>query len=109
MSRVLITLELARALGLRRHGRHSRLGTTYARWFMSQPKPQVRKPARLLRWLSVGRGSTRSNSQPPTQIAQQSSTSNAGSRLIVSGIFIGQRPTSLRLSSAASAAAIKSP
>ena len=76
---------------------------------MSQPKPQARKPARLLRWLSAGRGSTRSNSQPATQIAQQSSASNAGSHLIVSRILVAQRPTSFRLSSGASAAALKSP
>jgi len=75
---------------------------------MSQPKPQARKPARLLRWSSAGRGSTRSNSQPSTQIAQQSSASNAGSHLIVSRILVGQRPTSFRLSSGASAAALKS-
>ena len=51
---------------------------------MSQPKPQARKCAHLLRWLSAGRGSTRSNSQPSTQIAQKSSASDAGSRLLVS-------------------------
>ncbi len=76
---------------------------------MSQPKPQVRKPARLLRWLSAGRSSTRPNRQPATQIAQQSSASNAGSRLLVSHILIGQRAASLRLPSAASPAALKSP
>ena len=76
---------------------------------MSQPKPQARKPARLLRWLSAGRGSTGSNSQLSTQIAQQSSASNAGSRLLVSRILLGQRPASLRLPSGASAAALKSP
>ena len=30
---------------------------------MRQPKPQARKSIRLLRWLSAGRGNTRSNSQ----------------------------------------------
>jgi hypothetical protein len=54
------------------------------RYFMSQPKPQARKCAHLLRWLSASRGSTRSNSQPSTQIAQKSSASDAGSRLLVS-------------------------
>jgi hypothetical protein len=76
---------------------------------MSQPKPQVRKPARLLRWLSAGRSSTRPNSQPSTQIAQQSSASNAGSRLLVSRILVDQRAAALRLPSGASAAALKSP
>jgi len=76
---------------------------------MSQPKPQARKPARLLRWLSAGRGSTRSNSQPSTQIAQQSSPSNAGSRLLVSRILVRQGAASLRLPPGASAAALKSP
>ena len=76
---------------------------------MSQPKPQARKPARLLRWLSAGRGSTRSNSQPSTQIAQQSPPSNAGSRLLVSRILVRQRAASLRLPPGASAAALKSP
>jgi hypothetical protein len=68
---------------------------------MRQPKPQARKSARLLRCLSAGRGSTRSNSQSSTQIAQQSSPSNAGSRLLVSRILVGQRPASLRLPSGA--------
>jgi len=76
---------------------------------MSQPKPQARKSARLLRWSSAGRGSTRSNSQPATQIAQQSSASNAGSRRRVSRILVGQRAASLRLPSGASAAELKSP
>jgi len=76
---------------------------------MSQPKPQARKSARLLRWSSAGRGSTRSNSQPATQIAQQSSASNAGSRLRVSRSLVGQRAASLRLPSGASAAELKSP
>jgi len=79
------------------------------RHFMSQPKPQARKAARLLRWLSAGRGSARSNSQISTQIAQQSSPSNAASHLLVSPILLGQRPASIRLPSAASAAAHKSP
>ncbi len=75
---------------------------------MSQPKPQARKSARLLRWLSAGRGSTRSNSHLATQIARQSSASNAGS-LLVSRILVGQRPASLRLPAGASTAAFKSP
>ena len=79
------------------------------RYFMSQPKPQARKCAHLLRWLSAGRGSTRSNSQPSTQIAQKSSASDAGSRLLVSRILVGQPPASLRLPSGASAAAFKFP
>ena len=76
---------------------------------MSQPKQQARKSARLLRWSSAGRDSTRSNSQSSTQIAQQSSASNARSRLLVSPIFVGQRVASFRLASGASAAARKSP
>jgi hypothetical protein len=76
---------------------------------MRQPKPQARKSTRLLRWLSAGRASTRSNSQIATQIAQQSSESNAGSRLLVSHILIGQPAAARRLPSAASAAALKSP
>jgi hypothetical protein len=76
---------------------------------MSQPKPQAHKPARSLRWLSAGRRSTRSNSQPATQIAQQTSASNAGSRRLASGILVGERAAWLRLPSVASAAALKSP
>jgi len=76
---------------------------------MSQPKPQARKPARLLRWLSAGLSSTRPNRQSSTQIAQQSSAANAASRLLVSHLLIGQHAASLRLPSAASAAALKSP
>ena len=76
---------------------------------MSQPKPQARKSARLLRWSSAGRGSTRSNSQSATRIAQQSSPSNASSRLLVSHMLVGQRAASLRLPSDASAAELKSP
>jgi hypothetical protein len=76
---------------------------------MSQPKPQIRKSTRSLRWLSAGRGSTRSNSQPATQIAQRPSASNAASRLRASRILVGQRAAVLRLPLGASAAAIKSP
>ena len=76
---------------------------------MSQPKPQARKPARSLPWLSTGRGSTRSNSHLSIQIAQQPSASNAGRRPLASCIGVGQRAALLRLPSGACAAALKSP
>jgi hypothetical protein len=76
---------------------------------MRQPKPQARKSARLLRWLSASRGSARSNGQIATQIAQQSSASNASSRLLVGHILVGQPAASLHLASATAAAALKSP
>ena len=76
---------------------------------MSQPKPQARKSARLLRWSSTSRRRTRSNSQSSTQIVHQSSEPRAGRRLLVSHILVGQRPASLRRPPRASTAALKSP
>ena len=76
---------------------------------MRMPKPQARKSIRLLRWLSAGRGSTRSNSQIAMQIAQQSSEANASSRLIVSRVLVGQCAASLHSPERAAVAALKSP
>src|ERR1700739_5994 len=55
----------------RRHARASADSSNQrnqVRYFMSQPKPQARKCAHLLRWLSAGRGSTRSNRHAAGQL-----------------------------------------